>query len=134
MSLLLRASLVVCCVTALAGCSGSGADRPQMATVTGTVTLDGTPLAQGTIVADPADGTGLPAQGGVVDGKFSFEATPGKKTVRVTATQETGEKDQYGEPISKEVIPSKYNAESTLTETVGAVGETTTWAFELKTE
>jgi hypothetical protein len=101
--------------------------------VRGTVKLDGQPLASGAIVADPAEPGGLPAQGGIVDGAFEFEATPGAKIIRISSTEATSEKDEYGEPISRDLIPARYNSASELKETVSDSGETT-WSFDLKSK
>jgi len=119
----------------LAGCllgcgGGGGTPKPAMSRVTGTVTLDGQPLADGVLVADPADKSGLPAQAAIVNGAFSFEATPGRKTVRVSRTEVSPEKDQYGEPISREVLPARYNALSELAEVVPD-GAEAVWKLEL---
>ena len=121
-------SLVVACV----GCSG-GSDGPTMHIVKGTVTLDGTPLAEGSIVLDPADASGTPVMGGVKDGAFELEAPVGNKIVRFSATKVTDEKDEYGEPISISLIPDKYNGSSELTATVKE-GENTVGPFELTSE
>lgn len=121
-------SLFVVCL----GCSG-GTDGPTMHPVKGTVTLDGTPLAEGAIVLDPSDGSGTPVMGGVKDGSFTLEAPAGNKIVRFSASKVTDEEDEYGEKISISLVPDKYNGTSELTVTI-AEGENTIGPFELKSE
>lgn len=107
----------------VSGCGGGASDAPSMFEVTGTVTFDGKPLEKGSIVFDSADGQTKAAAGGIENGKFSFESPLGPKTVRISATRETGQKDEYGETVSESYIPAKYNAESKLEATVERSGE-----------
>ncbi len=128
-----RCAVLVVCL-GLPACSETS-DKPEMTTVSGTVTLDGTPLKEGAIVADPVDQKGLPAQAAIVDGKFTLQATPGEKSIRINAVETTAEQDEYGSAITRELIPAEYNSETTLTETVAAVGaEQPEWKFELKSK
>ncbi len=115
------------------GCGGGVSDAPQTYPVTGTVTLDGQPLSSGSIVLDVADNTGKPAAGGIDDGQFSFESTIGSKIVRISAVEETGETDQYGEIISVSIIPEKYNVDSELKADITADSENIL-SFDLKSE
>ncbi|MFV0441937.1 MAG: hypothetical protein ACK5Q5_00040 [Planctomycetaceae bacterium] len=129
----LSAALVLISIVHV-GCSQSGSvPKPDMSKVTGTVTLDGAPLAKGVIVADPASAGGLPAQGTIEAGAFEFEATPGEKVVRISAVATTGKKDEYGEEITMEAIPAQYNANSELKQSVAA-GSESTWTIELKSK
>ncbi|MEZ6056719.1 MAG: hypothetical protein R3C01_08440 [Planctomycetaceae bacterium] len=117
---------------ALSGCGGgAGSDAPTTYKVTGTVQFDGKDLADGVIVVDPVDGVGSPAQGTIKDGKFEFQATKGEKTIRFSSNKATGEKGQYGEEITLDIIPEKYNGMSTLTETVKE-DDTNSWSFTLE--
>ena len=59
------------------GCGSSGA---ATYTVTGTVTFDGTPVAEGEIVFMDAAGKDKSYGGHITDGEYSFESSPGKKT------------------------------------------------------
>jgi hypothetical protein len=104
----------------LVGCSSS-----DLATVRGNVTLDGTPLDQGSIVFEPADGKGPVAGGTIQNGKYLLEgktaAVPGMKIVRITASRTTGRKIEAGPPapagtMVDEVlyVPESYNEKSTL--------------------
>lgn len=114
----------------LIGCGGDSGPPPlAMFKVSGTVTLGGQPLEKGNVVFDPADSKGTPVQGAIENGKFEFEAPVGKKTVRISSVRETGEKDEYGSPISESIVPDKYNGTSELTADVTEAGPN---SFEFK--
>lgn len=111
------------------GCSTG----PSMGTVNGTVTLDGKPLADGTINFIPtaeaaAPGGAAPAAEAspvvgttIHDGKFTVEVPLGKMRVEIHANKVVGQHRAYDTadsplvPIVVEVIPTQYNANSTLT-------------------
>ncbi|QDU07611.1 hypothetical protein [Gimesia aquarii] len=114
------------------GCGGTS-DAPQQVKVEGTVTFDGEPLSTGSIVFDPSDGKGGSSAGGIENGKFQFDSQLGKKKVLISATRETGEKDQYDEPITESYIPKQYNSETTLTAEVKPDGENK-FEFALKSK
>lgn len=120
------------CLLFTTGC-GASSDAPQTVKVEGTVTLDGEPLPSGSIVFDPADGVGGSSAGGIENGTFTFESQLGNKKVLISASRETGETDQYDQPITESYIPDKYNANTTLTADVKAGGENK-FTFELKSK
>jgi hypothetical protein len=122
----LSSALVVFAALGLAvGCSGSGDDLPREA-VSGTVTLDGQPLANGTISFSPAGGSGGPGGGGVIGGgKFSIPRetglVPGNYNVALYASEKRAEQTKPaqaggGKPAErpKELIPAKYNTSTEL--------------------
>jgi len=115
-------SLVVLLFILMVGCGQSG---PTLYKVSGTATLDGTPLPTGDIVLDPTDGIGPSAAGRIVDGKFELKATSGPKRVDVRAMRETGQPGLYGEAEVEPIIPPKYNTNSELTTEVKADGPNT---------
>lgn len=99
----------------LVGCGSSG---PETFTVSGTVTLDGEPVVQGDISFwDPERQVGA-CGGKIVDGKYSFESSPGSKNVDITAYREVpGEVDTTSNPgeeapVLEMYIPAKYNTET----------------------
>ena len=105
------------------GCSSGG---PEIAQVSGRVTMDGKPLANASVVFIPENGR--PAGAATdADGRYVLNFTegrrgaiPGKNSVRITTQRET-EKDENGKtvvPGSPETIPMEYNAASTLEFTV----------------
>ena len=120
--------LLLCAMPASAiGCSGS---KPNdVVTVYGTVTFDGSPLSQGKVILEPAGGTDLrPFAGSIHDGKFQMECTPGKKTVRITATRFEEPKNMSRgagrsmETDAPSTIPVQYNRNSSLTTEISAAG------------
>ena len=105
----------------LAGCGGHDGRRA----IEGTVTLDGEPLAKGTITFRPQPGTSSPTAGATISGgRFSV---PGDKSVlagtfrvEIIATRKTGKKSQ--DPILgimvdevEQYLPARYNQQSELT-------------------
>lgn len=124
------------CLAAIAtvlqiGCGENGPAAPKTYLVSGTVTLDGKPLADGAIVLDPEDGQSIAAQGAIKDGTFSFESPVGPKIVRISASKVTGEKDQYDQPVSVPLVADEFNTQSTLKTEVKAV-ENKDLKFEVK--
>jgi hypothetical protein len=95
-------------------------------TVSGTVTLDGQPLKSGTIRFDSADGRTAAADASIADGKFNLTLPPGDKHVSITSPKVIGKKKMYDTPdspvydVTEELLPKRYNAQSTLTMTVAA--------------
>jgi hypothetical protein len=112
----------------VSGCSGP--KGPTLNPVAGTVTLDGQPLAQGSIVFDPADGKGIATAGAIKDGAFKADCPAGIKVVRISASKETGEKDEYGSIVSISLIPDDYNSKSSLNANIAA-GNNSGLKFEL---
>jgi hypothetical protein len=112
----LRFAVVVLCgigLGSIGGCNNS--DRPAMGKVHGRVTLDGKPLAGATVVFAPAV-RGLRHSDGVTNenGEYILKyireemgATVGKNSVRITKLRTHA--------ASSDVVPAKYNRETTLT-------------------
>lgn len=101
----------------LAGCD-SGPPAPKLTKVSGTVTLDGSPMAEGEVTfAEPAKGAYDSIK--VIDGKFEGPVQPGKKRVEVRAYRPgKPNTEMYGPDAKAEpenYIPAKYNNESTMT-------------------
>jgi hypothetical protein len=95
-------------------------------TVSGTVALDGQPLKSGTIRFDSSDGRTAAADATIVDGKFNVTLPPGDKRVSITSPKVIGKKKMYDTPdspvydVTEELLPKRYNAQSTLTMIVTA--------------
>ena len=90
-------------------------DRPPLAPVSGTVTLDGQPLPKAAVTFRPAEGR---ASRGFTDEKGHYEliyirdirgAQIGSHTVTITTRSET---------VAEEMVPEIYNKETTLTREV----------------
>ncbi len=111
--------IAVLCST-LIGCSS----KPGQATVSGTVTLDAQPLKTGIIRFVPVDGQTPTADATILDGKFAAKVPPGEKRVEIMAPKVVGTKKLYETPdspavdIVEELLPARYNLQSTLTITV----------------
>lgn len=117
------ACLLACAVFGLllAGCGPSG---PETFPVSGTVTWNGQPLPEGTILFAPADEKGVPDVGQIVQGQYRLRAKPGKKKVQIFAERETGKIDPVMGAVPREsYIPARYNSQTTLTAEVTAGGK-----------
>ncbi len=125
------------------GCGGDGLGR---ASVSGTVTVDGVPLAEGGLALIPATGTTGPSAGATIqDGEyfipFDKGPVPGRYRVEIKAMRKTGRQivDEHQPPPNnlldevEQYIPATYNAESTLSIEV-APGKNRGVSFQLNTE
>lgn len=119
----------------VAGCNGDGDQRPRER-VSGTVTLDGAPLAAGDITFMPADpaSSSTAAAGKVVNGAYDIPHAegpmPGPYRVSISSVEETAPpnaaKAQPGDgdaPILKERLPATYNKDTTLKADVAKGGK-----------
>lgn len=119
---------------ALWGCGGKGG----VGTVSGTVTLDGQPLADGLITFIPADGNSPTAGGKIAAGSYSVEASRGSQKVVINATKVTGSRKAYANdpnsPVittTAEILPKKYSDALTTELTVEVKGGSNTADFNL---
>lgn len=101
----------------VAGC-GEG-DSLNRGAISGRVTLDGQPLETGSISFWPTDGTQGPmATGPIAAGQYSLESkvgpVVGKHSVKIEAIRDTGKKNDGGSPITEQIVPPQYNAQTTL--------------------
>jgi hypothetical protein len=136
------ATAILLSAFAIGGCTDESTqvDPLPRVPVSGTVTLDGTPLPQGMIQFNPAEGTkGAPASGEITEGKFSIEKTqgpvPGKYKVmissRAPAKLKEGEQPGGTPKLQPETVPAQYNSKSTLEKEVPA-GGSSSLEFALK--
>jgi hypothetical protein len=130
----------------VSGCWGSGDDAPREP-VSGTVTLDGKPLATGAIRFSPSgvSPSGFVVAGGdtIKNGRFSISRemglVPGTYRVTINAPFAPAERSRAGNApgryaqVAKEIIPFKYNAQSTLTTDVPK-GGLSDLKFDLKSK
>jgi hypothetical protein len=107
----------------LFGCDKSSGPKPVP--VSGTVTLDNRPLAEGTVYFKTA-ATGATDALPVKDGKFEGSAEVGERRVEVTAykTQIQDLNGMKGE-IKESLVGPRFNTNSTLTASVKADGPNT---------
>jgi hypothetical protein len=104
----------------IAGCGSSSNHKVR---VSGNVKLKDGMLPDGHIVFLAADGATAPDAGPIKDGKYSFEALPGKKKVEITASREEGAVDPaMGVAPRKQYIAPQYNTETKLEAEVTASG------------
>jgi hypothetical protein len=112
-----------------AGC-GAGADNLNRQAVAGTVTLDGKPLAEGTIHFAPSSSEATTEVSEVIkDGKYAFSKyngpVPGPYKVQISApepqpfTPPAGKSPgEFVIPVAKQNVPEKYNLKTVLTATI----------------
>ncbi|RUL88599.1 hypothetical protein [Tautonia sociabilis] len=124
----------------LLGCGGG--DELDRQPISGSVTLDGQPLESGLITFDPASNQSITSVATeITQGEFSFNRTngpvPGEYRVVINSAGSTGVEPGAGEapgdtfiPPAEELVPKKYNAETTLRATVEA-GDNPPIVFEL---
>ncbi len=105
----------------VAGCGG-----PPRAQVRGKVTVDGKPLANGSIEFFPADGKGQTAGVAIQNGEYQVETSPGEMKVSINGTEVVGKQKAYDTPdspmidIVRNAVPARYNAQSELRKTLNA--------------
>lgn len=97
----------------LLGCS----EKSSELKVTGSVTINGEPIDNGTISFVADDGVAATGGGVIKDGTYTAFVTPGAKTVMVTGNRKIGEEPEYQgvddspmRPIYQTVTPAAYNA------------------------
>jgi hypothetical protein len=99
-----------------AGCQRSGA--PELAPVTGVVTLDGKPLADALIAFEPDDGPTASIAWTDENGTYDLEFKGGLKGALLGTHKVIVSKPEGEEGESTEALPARYNSESTLTREV----------------
>jgi hypothetical protein len=128
-------------VLVLVGCSNSTDGLPREA-VTGTVTLDGRPLKQGSIQFVPGSERESTSGGAVItEGRFAIARpqglTPGSYRVVINSGEGApvppDQPPGATPPGGKELIPARYNEKTTLTADVKA-GGSNAFAFDLATK
>jgi hypothetical protein len=114
----LFAPLLGALLGAIAGCGGSG---PKKFDVSGTVTFDGVPVADGDLTFTPEDKSRGAEGGKIKDGKYTMKAHEGKNKIQIIATRIVpGKKGAMGEDFIEQYIPAKFNEKSDLSADVGA--------------
>ncbi|GAA4437044.1 carboxypeptidase regulatory-like domain-containing protein [Bremerella cremea] len=106
-------------ILAVSGCTSAPSDLPELAPVTGTVTLDSKPLANASVSFESSNGQ---VAFGQTDAEGHYElnfrdgakgAEVGENKVRIETVLEGPPAPNYRDPI-----PAKYNSKSTLTRNV----------------
>lgn len=105
-------------------CGCAPAAKLQLADVSGMVTLDSQPLAEGVIVFTK-DGE-IPKEVPIVQGRFAGKVYVGKNHIQFAAYREQKRRATAGpgaeQPSLENVLPSKYNQESKESRDVSASG------------
>jgi hypothetical protein len=104
----------------LVGCGDPG---PKTYPVSGSVTLDGQPLAEGDIYFFPLDPNVSADAGKITGGQFALRAKAGTMRVEIRATRVVpGRRTPMGGPVREESLPSRYNKGTELRAEVAAGG------------
>lgn len=103
---------------ALLGCGSKG---PKRSPVSGTVTLDGKPLAKGVVYFKTVQ-TGAIDTLPVNDGKFEGQAEEGARRVEINSYRSKTISGPMGGEVQENLVAPRYNSESTLTATVTPTG------------
>jgi hypothetical protein len=122
------------------GCGGSSDDLPREA-VSGSVNLEGQPLAKGTIQFVPtSDKVSTNGTAGIVEGKYALPRAeglvPGSYKVAISSFSELAETPEPHNapgkvgPVPKNLVPKQFNTASTLTAEVKG-GQANTFNFEI---
>jgi hypothetical protein len=97
-----------------------GCAKPNIGTVTGTITVDGSPAKSGSIAFFPVDRKSPTAGSEIVDGKYTAKVALGTAKVEVRVPKVTGEKKLYNtadspkQKILAESLPAKFNDQTEL--------------------
>lgn len=96
----------------LIGCADDG-----LVNVAGEVSIDGTPVVQGTISFLPTDSKGATAEAVIKDAAYSVAMPKGEKKVVIRGYQKVGEQFPWGKDnppadILKEIVPKEFNDDS----------------------
>jgi hypothetical protein len=130
-----KVQLLALALAAFVGCS----DGPQRMPVKGTVSLDGQPLATGSLLMTPLK-KGPVAGCDIKDGRFEMPGErgpgPGEYRVEITAYRPTGKKVfdtdlNVAAETLEPIVPVRYNTASELKATVSAETENE-FKFDLK--
>jgi len=117
----------------LAGCNAGAQTEPPRYPVSGTVTLDGAPLAEGKVNFISPDQGAIDSLD-IREGKFAGQAQAGDRRVEINAYRvEIANKDGMTSESQTELIPPEYNKQSKLTATVTREGPNT-FTFDVKSK
>ena len=106
----------VCLAGALFLCATLGCGSDGMVVVSGSVTFDGQPLADGAVSFSPADKSVAPQGGRIRDGRFQLRCRPGKYRIEILASRPKKEAKELtpGMTPLEQYIPAHYNDATSL--------------------
>ena len=87
-------------IAGFTGCFGDGKVQ-----VSGTVSVNGIPVDQGTIRFAPVDGVGPTDGASITQGSYSVQLTTGSKNVHIEGHKKIGEEKQNPDDPSSPVLP-----------------------------
>ena len=106
---------------ALALAAASCSSENALVSISGNVTLDGTPLSEGDILFTPADPQFGAEAAKIAAGAYQASVRPGKNKVQIRATRPVaGKKGPMGEQLIEDYVPAKYNDRSDVSIDVSA--------------
>jgi len=124
----------------LSACGPARVDDLPREAVSGKVTLDGKPLERGTISFQPASASPTSGMVSIVGGSYSmpkaYGLVPGSYKVSISSSEGSGPSEKLGDvpgktpPPPKELIPARYNSDTTLTAEVKP-GKSNSFDFDL---
>ncbi len=119
--------VVVLATSAFVGC---GESKPKLFPVSGTVTFDGRPVAEGVIYFKTVQ-TGAIERFDIEDGKFRGDAQAGERRVEICVYRQNSVMiDGEMTDVPENIVPPHYNLQSTLTAAVTPAGPNQ-FTFEL---
>ena len=100
-----------------------GCDSDGKYPVSGTVTWNGDPVPEGSIIFTPVDPSVGPDATQIENGRFHLRASEGQKKVEIFADRDIGKRDRVMNIVRREqYIPTRYNEKTELTVEVTAQG------------
>ncbi|MCC6419566.1 MAG: hypothetical protein IT429_15135 [Gemmataceae bacterium] len=130
-----RAAPVAGLILTLLAVTGCGSSAGQ---VSGTVKVNGVPIKDGAITFIPADGKGQTAGDQIKDGRYSARVPVGRAKVMISGSKVVGKKKLYDAPdsptqdVTEEIVPPKYNVQTTLEYEVTSGSNTKDWDLKGK--
>ncbi len=116
----------------LLGCAAGCTSADSPADVSGTVLMDGRPMAEGEIIFESPDNSTTPAAGPIKDGKYAVKVVPGPKKVKIQGSRPTSKPDPVmGTAAREATLGAEYNEKSTLTADIKA-GQSEGVDFQVK--
>lgn len=109
------------CLTLALGLIGCGARTDGLITISGTVTLDGKPVPEGSVSLMPLDGRGIAGGGTISGGRYSAESSPGLMAVQINGIEKVEKENPSAEEVARglhidqrQMLPEVYNRQSQL--------------------
>jgi len=133
-------TILTLCLFGLVSAALTGCGRSDgLLTISGTVSLDGNPVQDGSVSLMPVDGKGIAGGGTIAGGKYTAESSPGEMAVQIYAHEQVEKPNPTPEEVerglhidTKQLLPAVYNQQSRLRITVSP--DNLTHHFELTSD